>query len=270
MTHIIAISNQKGGTGKTTVAINLGAALVEQGQRVLVIDCDPQAHATDTLLGPDKPDRYLYHLLRQAAQRATDELPLQPEDLVQVTARLGLDLLPTGKQMLGVDDGEFSSVFRRETLLQRALGDLPQRYDIVLLDCPPALGLMTFNALVAARWVLIPVEAEPYAIKGLSEMIDAIQEVQSQANPDLAVLSVVIPRYQSGARNPVVSRQLRDEVEAIFAGLLYEKPIPKAIAVVESQVMHQTILDYAPQSPVALAYMGLAQHILARLGGQHG
>jgi len=271
MGAIIAVSNWKGGTGKTTVAVNLGAALVECGQRVLVVDCDPQADATDTLLGQREPDYNLYHLLRQQARLADSRtaVPLRPEDLVQDTARLHLDLLPAGPE-LAPADREFGGVLRQENLLQRALGDLPQRYDVVLLDCPPSLGLLTHNALVAARWVLIPVEAEHYSTKGMRMMIQTIQAVQEQANPDLAVLGVIVACYEGGKRGPVVFRQLREQVGALFPDVLYEQAIPRAVAVVESQVLHQTVVDYAPQSPVTLAYLGLAGEILARLEGAHG
>jgi chromosome partitioning protein len=268
---MIAVSNWKGGTGKTTVAVNLGAALVERGQRVLVVDCDAQADATDTLLGQREPDYNLYHLLQQQARPANgpNGATLRPEDLVQDTARVHLDLLPAGPE-LAPADMEFGGVFRRENLLQRALGDLPQRYDVVLLDCPPSLGLLTHNALVVARWVLIPVEAEHYSTKGMAMMIRTIQVVQEQANPDLAVLGVVVARYEGGKRGPVVFRQLREQVGTIFPGLLYEQPIPRAVAVVESQVMRQTVVDYAPRSPVSLAYLDLAGEVLARLEGAHG
>jgi chromosome partitioning protein len=253
MGTVIAVVNHKGGVGKSTITANLGAALARRDGRVLVVDCDHQANLTISLLAGQQPEPHIYHLLLGQVER--------PEQLVRTTSRVRLDILPAGEDLAEADD-VLNAEYMRERLLGDALGDLPSRYDVVLLDCPPSLGLLTKNALTAATHVLIPVMATQFAVKGLALLTKTINKVQKRGNPQLRVLGVIVNQYD---RRPLVYRAEYEELTRMLGALKFRTEIPKGVVVEEAHVLGVNVLDYDEDSPVARAYAALAAEVAARL-----
>ncbi|MFN8535746.1 MAG: ParA family protein [Dehalococcoidia bacterium] len=255
---ILAVVNQKGGVGKTTTAINLGAYLTRLGRSVLVVDCDPQANAT-TALGVERRQverRTLYEVL-------TGDLTF--EEIVLRTAIDGLDLAPSSPTLAGaevelVEAGSFETRFR-ELIRPTAL-----RWDYTLLDCPPSLGVLTANALVSADGVLVPVQCEYLALEGLAQLMRTVELVRSRANPSLRVAGLVLTMYDSRTN---LSQQVADEVRSHFPAT-FEAFIPRTIRLGEAPSFGQTILEYDPASRGAAAYNALAAELVARLEGTAG
>lgn len=255
---ILAVANQKGGVGKTTTSVNLGAYLTRLGRTVLVVDCDPQANAT-TALGIDRRQvegRSLYEVLTGAWTF---------EEVVLRTAIDGLDLAPSSPTLAGaevelVEAGAFETRFR-ELIRPTAL-----RWDYTLLDCPPSLGVLTANALVAADAVLIPVQCEYLALEGLAHLLRTIELVRQRANPALRVAGLVLTMYDARTN---LSQQVAAEVRAHFPNT-FEVAIPRTIRLGEAPSFGQTILEYDPASRGAAAYNALAAELVARLEGAAG
>jgi chromosome partitioning protein len=255
---ILAIANQKGGVGKTTTAVNLGAYLARLGRNVLVVDCDPQANAT-TALGLSRPQvagRTLYEVLSGA---------LALEEIVLRTSIEGLELAPSSAVLAGaevelVEGGQF------ETRLRDVLRPLAHRWDIVVLDCPPSLGVLTVNALVAADAVVVPVQCEYLALEGLAQLLTTIDLVRSRANPALRLAGLLLTMYDSRTN---LSQQVAAEVRRHFPAT-FASAIPRSIRLGEAPSYGQTILEYDPTSRGAAAYSALAQELLARLEGAAG
>jgi chromosome partitioning protein len=255
---ILAIANQKGGVGKTTTSVNLGAYLTRFGRSVLVVDCDPQANAT-TALGIDRQrveGRSLYQVL-------TGELAF--EEIVLRTAIDGLDLAPSSPTLAGaevelVEAGAFETRFR-ELIRPTAL-----RWDYTLLDCPPSLGVLTANALVAADGVIVPVQCEYLALEGLAQLMRTIDLVRRRANPSLRVTGLVLTMYDSRTN---LSQQVADDVRRHFPDT-FTVAIPRTIRLGEAPSFGQTILEYDPASRGAAAYNALAAELVARLEGAAG
>lgn len=248
----VAIANQKGGVGKTTTAISLGATLAAgRPDHVLVVDLDPQANATSGLgVGKQRLQTAYGVLLR-------DE-PIG--DAIVSTAVRGLDLLPSGSDMAGAEV-ELVPVLAREFRLRTALQPLVD-YRFVLVDCPPSLGLLTVNALVAADLVLIPVQCEYYALEGLAQLIATIEAVRRRLNPSLEVLAIVPTMADSRNR---LSLQVIDEVRRHFPDLVARVSIPRTVRLAEAPSHGLPISLYDPGSRAAQAYAELAQEISARL-----
>jgi len=248
----IACANQKGGVGKTTTVVNLGAYLALAGQRVLVVDLDPQGNATSGL-GLDRADvrRSVYDLLAETVDAA---------DVIIHTRVPRLDLIPASLALAGAEV-ELAALPQREQRLARTLGRLAEAYDHVLIDCPPSLGLLTVNALTAARAVLIPLQCEYYALEGLSQLIATINLVRDHLNPDLAIQGVVLTMFDSRTN---LSAEVRDEARRHLAGSVFRTVIPRSVRLSEAPSYGLPIALYRADSKGATAYRELADEYLAR------
>ncbi|HEY4689791.1 MAG TPA: AAA family ATPase [Anaerolineae bacterium] len=256
MTYIYAFANQKGGVGKTTSAVNLGAYLAAKDRRVLLVDLDPQANATSSL-GVD----------RQAVPLSTydaviDETPLS--DVIQLTKRVRLDLVPSAAALSGAEV-ELVPLPDRERRLKHAVEAVVANYDYVLIDCPPSLGLLTVNGLVAAQGVIVPVQCEYLALEGLSRLMQTIGIVRRSLNPRLTVRGMLMTMFDARAR---LSQQVVDEVRKHFADRVFNTVIPRSVRLGEAPSYGEPILSYAPSSPGGLAYARLADELLLGDNGQ--
>ncbi|MCA9970756.1 MAG: ParA family protein [Anaerolineales bacterium] len=251
MTKIYAVVNQKGGVGKTTSVINLGAYAASQGQRVLLADIDPQANATSGI-GIDK-----YQLTQSMYDLLLSEAP--PADIIRELAEYRLDVLPSHPSLAGAEV-ELVNTIGREYRLQKGLEALNGRYDYVFIDCPPSLGLLTVNALTAARdGVIIPVQCEYLALEGLTQLIQTIELVQKYLNPALGVRGLIMTMYD-GRTN--LSRQVVEEVRHHFPGKVFRTIVPRSVRLSEAPSYGQPINVYAPKSPGAIAYKVLTTELL--------
>ena len=253
MPIIYVLANQKGGVGKTTTAVNVGACLAYGGQRVLIVDVDPQANATSSL-GVDKRAVSLstYDLLVRDASLA---------QIVQSTNQPRLDLLPSSPALAGATV-ELVNMPQREYRLRQAMQDLSlnERYDYVLIDCPPSLGILTVNGLTAAAdGVIIPVQCEYLALEGLSQLSRAIELVRQALNPDLHLRGLVMTMYDS---RTTLSRQVVEEVRRHFPGRVFETIIPRSVRLSEAPSYGEPIISYAPRSAGAVAYAELTRELL--------
>jgi chromosome partitioning protein len=255
--RILALANQKGGVGKTTTAVNLSAYLAARGFRILLIDIDPQGNATSSL-GVDK----------EACQFAIydallDETPLA--EIIVPTGQERLAIVPSTSVLLGSEtEAALTNVDGREHRLVAALRTLePDAYDLILIDCPPSLGLLTLNALVAAEGVIIPIQCEFLALEGLAQLSNNIQLVKRTFNARLDILGVLLTMYDARTR---LSAQVADEVRRFFPNRLFTATIPRGIHLAEAPSYGQSILAYDPSSRGALAYAAAADELVARLG----
>jgi len=249
--HIIAILNQKGGVGKTTTAINLASYLAKAGRRVLVVDADPQGNTTSGL-GLDK----------QALESTLYDVLFGRAELIITTQTVTKDrivLLPANAQLAGAEV-EMVQTPQREFLLRRLLQDLD--YDYILIDCPPALGLLTVNALTAATDVLIPVQAEYYALEGISQLLSVIQQLKQALNPDLNILGVVITLYD---KRTSLSEQVKRELQQHFGDKIFKTLIPRNVRLAEAPSFGRTIDEHDRWSKGARAYKALAKELESRL-----
>ena len=251
MTRIYTLVNQKGGVGKTTTAINLAAYFAKMGQRVLVVDLDPQANAT-SCLGVDK----------HAVQGSTYEALLNgeaPASFILFNDRLQLSLLPSSPALAGAEV-ELVEESDREFLLREAIESLDGKYDYILVDCPPSLGLLTVNGLVAARdGVLVPVQCEYLALEGLGQLTQTIQRVQSSLFPGLRVRGVILTMYDPRTN---LSHDVVQEVKNHFPGQVFGSVVPRSIRLAEAPSYGLPISAYSPSSVGAQAYESLAREIL--------
>jgi chromosome partitioning protein len=252
MTKIYALANQKGGVGKTTTAINLGAYLAEAGKRVLIVDIDPQANATSSL-GLDK-----YRLEGSIYEALVSEAPLKR--VIMRSPELGIFLAPSSPALAGAEV-ELVGMLAREYRLQQALNPVATGYDYVLVDCPPSLGLLTINALTAAEdGVIIPVQCEYLALEGLTQLYQTIELVHARLNPKLVVRGMLMTMFD-GRTN--LAQQVVDEVRRHFGERTFEAVIPRSVRLSEAPSYGQPISSYAPNSAGAVAYAALAQELLA-------
>lgn len=252
---IIAVANQKGGVGKTTTAINLGAALVEDGQSVLIVDLDPQGNAS-TGLGISAADREksTYDLL-------LDEAPLA--EVIRDTAIAGLRIAPATTDLSSADIAMATNE-RRSFLLHDALRSpnvATFGFDHILIDCPPSLNLLTVNAMVAAHSVLVPLQSEFFALEGLSQLMLTLREVRQTANPGLRIEGVVLTMFDT--RNNL-SRQVEDDAREALGDLVFETRVPRNVRISEAPSFSQPVLEYDTLSKGSAAYRALAREMLAR------
>ena len=256
MPIIYTLANQKGGVGKTTTAVNVGACMAQWGQRVLVLDIDPQANATSSL-GIDKHTVPLstYDLLVRGA-------PISR--IVQPTGRERLALIPSSPSLAGATV-ELVNMEQREYRLRQALAELApgegadEQYDYVLIDCPPSLGLLTVNALTATDGVIIPVQCEYLALEGLSQLSRAIDLVRRALNPTLQLRGLVMTMFDS---RTTLARQVVEEVQRHFSDRVFDAVIPRNVRLSEAPSYGEPIISYAPRSAGALAYAALARELL--------
>jgi chromosome partitioning protein len=253
--NVIAIANQKGGVGKTTTAVNLSAYLAEMGHKVMLIDMDPQANSSSGLgIDPSSLENSIYNALfdYSIADIAVIETPHN-----------GLIVLPSNPE-LAAAEVELVQEFNREHKLKGLITKFD--VDYVIIDCPPSLGLLTINALTAADYVLIPVQAEYYALEGVSHLLDTISRVRQALNPRLDILGVLITMHDS---RTALSEQVKAEVEKHFKGKVFDSVIPRNVRLAEAPSFGQPIHKYDKRSKGAKSYKKLAKEVHNRTGGKN-
>ncbi|HEX4979214.1 MAG TPA: AAA family ATPase [Acidimicrobiales bacterium] len=247
--RVLAIANQKGGVGKTTTTVNLGASLAVLGFRVLVVDLDPQGNATTGLgVNSRNLDASIYDVILH-------DVPL--DDCIEPTSLRNLFVAPATIDLAGAEI-ELVPAFSREQRLKRALADVKEDYDFVLVDCPPSLGLLTVNALSAASEVLVPIQCEYYALEGLGQLLRNINLVQSNLNPDLELSAIVLTMYDARTK---LAEQVADEVREHFGDRVCRNVIPRTVRLSEAPSFGQPIIVFDPSSRGALAYRELAREV---------
>lgn len=253
MARIIAIANQKGGVGKTTTAVNVAASLAIAERRTLLVDADPQGNATSGVGVAKNPDRpSLYDLI-------VDRTPI--DEIVQQDAELPfLSILPATQDLVGAEL-ELVNADQRETRLRDALGPALDRFDYIIIDCPPSLGLITLNVLTAAQGVIIPIQCEYYALEGISQLLNTIRLVQQNFNPDLALDGVLLTMYDSRL---TLSRQVAKDATEYFGSKVFKTVIPRNVRLAEAPSFGKPILMYDVQSVGARSYLSVAQELLRR------
>src|SRR6202046_5221468 len=251
LSRIIAIANQKGGVGKTTTAVNLGASLAASEQKTLVIDCDPQGNTTSALGFPKDPSR---RTLNQTLIR--DE----PIERVTLDAQVdGLDLIPSDKNLVGAAV-ELVSMENREYRLKAAISGIKGKYDYVLIDCPPALDLLTLNALAASDSVLVPIQCEYLALEGVSELLDTLMRLRRTINPSLAIEGILLTMYDD---RTTLSKQVAADLRSFFGAQVYETVIPRNVRLAEAPSHGKPVMFYDIHSKGAESYLQLAKEVVA-------
>jgi chromosome partitioning protein len=250
--RVFAVANQKGGVGKTTTVINLGAYLGELGHRVLLVDCDPQSNTTRSITASSPTGPNLYDVL-------VDEATIS--SAIVATSTPGVDLLPASPDLAG-SEVELMNVSTRERTLKKKLSDLRNKYHYLLLDCPPSLGLLTINALVAAQSVIVPVQCEYLALEGVSRLLDTINRIRSNLNPNLRIFGLVMTMYD---RRTSLSGEVAREVRRHYPELTFQTVIPRNVRLSEAPSFGVPISEYDPHSLGAQAYSSLALEVANRV-----
>lgn len=254
MGKIIAIANQKGGVGKTTTAVNLSAYLGAKGKKVLLCDMDPQANATGGL-GIDKDN--LKHCVYDAL---INDMPVSV--LIMKSSAKNVDVIPSGTDLSGAEV-ELVEESERESKLRKQLLTVKDLYDFIIIDCPPAVGLLSLNGFVASDSLLITLQCEYYALEGLGRVINTFQLVKQHLNPDLTLEGILLTMYDGRTR---LSLEVKEEARAHFKNKVYKTVIPRNIRLSEAPGFGQSILEYDPKSKGAKAYAALAKEVLKKNG----
>jgi chromosome partitioning protein len=253
MSRILTIANQKGGVGKTTTAVNLAASLAAAERRTLLIDIDPQGNAGSALgIRRDESEKSIYEVL-------LDGLPLA--DAVRKTELKFLDLVPASRHLVGAEL-ELADVPGREARLRRAVEPVADAYEYVVIDCPPSLGLLTLNGLVAAKGVVVPLQCEYYALEGLADILRTIELVKAGPNPELKVDGIVLTMFS--ANN--LANQVADEIRKTFSKQVFKTVIPRNVRLSEAPSHGKPILLYDVSSKGCQSYLALAREVTGRLG----
>ena len=253
--HMFAVVNQKGGVGKTTSAVNLAAAFAASERPTLLVDLDPQANATSAC-GVAPPARHIYDTLIGRCVM---------KDVVVPTELRFLHMIPSGRDLYGAEI-ELVSVANRERRFELAIADLRNAYELIVIDCPPSLGLLTLNALSAANSVIIPLQCEYYALEGLAGLLETVEHVRQHLNPSLGLAGIVLTMVDH--RNNL-SRQVEAEVRAHFGEKVFSTVIPRNVRLSEAPSHGKPILLYDIHSKGAVSYLALAETILHRIGGSN-
>ena len=252
---IIAITNQKGGVGKTTTAINLSAALAAKGLRTLLVDLDPQANSSMSFLD-------VRHLEGPKIYEALTEDDIHLETTLQPAPKVpGLMLAPSSISLAKIESkllGEIDGHYRLKDELER----VQERFDYIIIDTPPTLGIITFNALVAATHVLIPIQSSYFALEGTDDLLETIDKVKARANPQLQILGALITLYD---KRTVLSKDIREQISDVFGDKVFHTTITKSVRLEESPAYHESIFSFAPTSSGAYEYYKLTEEVLSRV-----
>ena len=248
--RVFAVANQKGGVGKTTAAVNLSASFAEMGRRTLVIDLDPQANATTSVgLDPRKLDASIYDVL-------LGDLELQ--EIIEPTTIKDLHIAPSSLDLAGAEI-ELVPAFSRETKLRAAMSEAVTEYDLIMIDCPPSLGLLTINGLTAAKEVIVPIQTEYFALEGLTQLVKNIELVQRSLNPELEVTKLILTMYDARTN---LSRDVAREVRAHYGDKVCWQVVPRTVRLSEAPSFGQPIILYDSSSKGARAFRDLAKEVL--------
>lgn len=249
---VIAIVNQKGGVGKSTTAVNLGAGIARSGLTVALIDMDPQSNTTSSLIGkPPKEGLTVYEVLEDCKKVRSAILKTGIENLY---------LLPSNINLAGAEI-ELVSAISRETRLKRALEIIRKDFDFIIVDCPPSLGLLTLNAMAAADSLIVPIQCEYFALEGLSKLLETYELVKENLNPRLKILGFLLTMYDSRTR---LSQDVSEEVRNYFGEKVFSTVIPRSVRISEAPGFSKPIQEFAPNSKGALAYDQLAKEVISR------
>jgi chromosome partitioning protein len=250
MANTFCIVNQKGGVGKTTTAVNLSAALAALNKKTLIVDCDPQANATTGLgINKSKLEKTLYHGLIGEADI---------EKIITDTEIINLKILPSRVELIGFEVEKMSGK-NRETHIKRILKNITDRFDYIIMDCPPSLNLLTVNAMTAADSLIIPLQSEFYALEGLTQLLETVKRIKSSFNPSLNISGILLTMIDKRTN---LSHQVIEEAQKYFSDMIYKTKIPRNVSLAEAPSFGKPIMLYAPNSPGSKSYLNFAKEII--------